>query len=132
MAEHTLARLAFAALVSILLPARVVLAQLNPLEKQTTSQKAVCPLSEEQVQKSIDAFAKIVPTLTQEPRCLNCHGGVDPFANPTNHAGGTVKQEPPQPDPDNPGKFLNACAECHSEMPPKNDGSASQWRLANP
>ena len=54
-------------------------AQMNPLDKQSTSKDAVCPLSDSQAQKSIDAFAKIVPTLTQEPRCLNCHGGVDPF-----------------------------------------------------
>jgi len=116
---------------AVLIPAAAP-AQINPLDKQSTSKNAVCPLSDEQVQKSIDAFAKIVPTLTQEPRCVNCHGGVDPFARPTTHGGGTLKHEPPEPDPDNPGRFLNPCAECHSEMPPKRNGSESQWRLANP
>lgn len=93
------------------------LAQTNVLDKQSTSQGAVCPLSDEQIQKSIDAFAKIVPTLTQEPRCVNCHGGVDPFAKPTNHGGGTV-------DP------IADCDTCHSEMPAKSGGAASKWRLA--
>src|SRR4051812_44276045 len=46
------------------------------LAQSTGGDAAVCPLSESQTQKSIDAFAKIVPTLTQEPRCVNCHGGV--------------------------------------------------------
>ena len=56
-------------------------AQINPLDKQSTSKDAVCPLSDAQTQKSIDAFAKLVPVFTQEPRCLNCHGGVDPFSD---------------------------------------------------
>src|SRR5205085_6155532 len=49
------------------------------LAQSTSDGAAVCPLSESQSEKSIDAFAKIVPTLTQEPRCVNCHGGVNPF-----------------------------------------------------
>jgi hypothetical protein len=93
------------------------LAQMNPLDKQSTSKNTVCPLSEEQVKKSIDAFGKIVPTLTQEPRCVNCHGGVDPFASPTNHGGDTV-----DPSTD--------CDTCHSEMPAKSGGAPSKWRLA--
>ena len=71
------------------------------------------------MQKSIEAFAKMVPTLTEEPRCVNCHGGIDPFADPTKHGGGT---EDPKAD----------CSQCHSEMPSKTSGVASKWRLALP
>jgi len=95
------------------------LAQTNPLQKKSTSKNAVCPLSESQTQKSIEAFAKMVPTLTEEPRCVNCHGGIDPFADPTKHGGGT---EDPKAD----------CSQCHSEMPSKTSGVASKWRLALP
>ena len=35
--------------------------QIGPLDKQSTSKDAVCPLSDSQAQKSIDAFAKISP-----------------------------------------------------------------------
>ena len=91
-------------------------AQVNP--NQFTSQGAVCPLSDAQTQKSMDAFAKLVPTFTQEPRCVNCHGGVDPFAKPTNHGGDTQE-------------LGSDCNDCHSEMPPKRGGQPSKWRLAN-
>jgi hypothetical protein len=93
-------------------------AQTNPLSKRSTSQGTVCPLSPLQTQNSIDAFAKIVPTLTQEPRCVNCHGGVDPFSDPTNHGGGTMDAK-------------SDCNDCHSEMPARRDTSPSKWRLAN-
>jgi len=94
------------------------LTQVNPLDKKSTSQNAVCPLSDAQTQKSIDAFAKMVPTFTQEPRCVNCHGGVDPFAKPTNHGGDTRE-------------VGSDCDECHDEVPAKRSGEASKWRLAN-
>jgi hypothetical protein len=102
----------------IFLPLRAQLAQMNPLNKPNTSQGAVCPLSDSQTQKSMDAFAKIVPTLTQEPRCVNCHGGVDPFADPTIHAGGTQELD-------------SDCNDCHGDMPPRRDGTPSKWRMAN-
>ncbi len=40
---------------------------------------AVCPLSDEQTRKSIEAFSKLAAFMTHEPRCVNCHGGVNPF-----------------------------------------------------
>lgn len=61
----------------------------------------------------------MVPTFTEEPRCVNCHGGVDPFADPTNHGGGT---QDPKSD----------CDTCHSEMPGKKGGGTSKRRLALP
>ncbi len=47
----------------------------------------MCPLSENQLKKSMEAFEKMMPTF-QHPRCANCHGGVLPFQANTNHAGG--------------------------------------------
>src|SRR5258706_16300209 len=57
---------------------------------QTTPVGAVCPLSESQSEKSIQAFSKIASTIASENRCLGCHGRVNP------HIDGTG------PDPENP------------------------------
>src|SRR5690349_3180300 len=40
---------------------------------------AVCPLSDEQTRRSIEAFSKVAAFMTHEPRCVNCHGAVNPF-----------------------------------------------------
>ena len=47
----------------------------------------MCPLSDHQVEESMKAFEKMMPTF-QNPRCANCHGGVNPFSANTDHAGG--------------------------------------------
>ena len=48
-------------------------------ERQTIGESyASCPLTDTQSKKAIDAFAKIAAFVTGEPRCVNCHGGVDP------------------------------------------------------
>jgi len=53
-------------------------------ESRTSPQKsAPCPLTDAQTSKSIDAFAKIANSLTREPRCVNCHGGVNPHIKDT-------------------------------------------------
>ena len=105
-------------------------AQINPLDKQSTSKDAVCPLSDAQTQKSIDAFAKLVPVFTQEPRCLNCHGGVDPFSDQLSG----IPSDPSAPRTEHgPGKVeAGECMHCHSDMPPKRDGSPSNWAMATP
>jgi hypothetical protein len=77
---------------------------------------AVCPLSEDETQASVDAFAKIVPTLTGEPRCVNCHGGMDPFKQPGPHSDGVY------PD--------TQCDSCHDNMVPRTNGQPSEWHLA--
>ena len=76
----------------------------------------VCPLSDEQTQASVDAFAKIVPTLTREPRCVNCHGGMDPFKQPGPHPDGVYPE--------------TECDACHDNMIPRTGGAASEWHLA--
>jgi hypothetical protein len=39
----------------------------------------VCPLTDTQSKKAIDAWDKIANFITNEPRCVNCHGGVNPY-----------------------------------------------------
>lgn len=114
--------LAVFVLALMLVMASSVLAQTNPLQKKSTSVSAVCPLSDSQTENAIAAFAKMVPTFTKEPRCVNCHGGVDPFSESGKHGGGQM-----DPDPD-----FKTCDTCHSDMPAKTGGSPSKWRLSLP
>src|SRR5438094_4034606 len=53
---------------------------------------AVCPLSDERTRKATQAFDQLAVTFTTEPRCVNCHGGVNPFApDGDEHLGGMFK-----------------------------------------
>jgi hypothetical protein len=52
------------------------------------SENQICPLSDEQADKAVEAFGKIAKVFRDEPRCVNCHGAVNPFAANTKHAGG--------------------------------------------
>jgi hypothetical protein len=49
--------------------------------------KNACPLTVGQETKAAKAFKKLAP-LFQEPRCLNCHGAVNPFSKTGEHGGG--------------------------------------------
>lgn len=46
--------------------------------------KNACPLTVGQETKATKAFKKLTP-LFQEPRCLNCHGAVNPFSRTGDH-----------------------------------------------
>jgi hypothetical protein len=46
--------------------------------------KNACPLTVGQETKATKAFKKLAP-LFQEPRCLNCHGAVNPFSRTGDH-----------------------------------------------
>jgi hypothetical protein len=108
---------------------------MNPRAKQSTSDLAVCPLSDSQQQKSIETFSKMVPTFNEEPRCLNCHGAVDPFrkfeppepdscCGPTvEHGGGNDMDHPVFKD----GKLVSGtdCNSCHDNMVHK-----GRWEMA--
>jgi hypothetical protein len=69
-------------------------------------QPLVCPLSESQTQKSIEAFEPVAAAFTQEDRCANCHGGVNPFT-PDGHHAGEARERSSDPD---------GCQECHSGL----------------
>jgi hypothetical protein len=49
----------------------------------------ICPLSDKQQEDSIQKFSEMMPTFTH-PRCINCHGAVNPFAPNTPHVGGRI------------------------------------------
>jgi hypothetical protein len=51
--------------------------------------KTVCALSDEQQTAAPKFFAVMTPTF-QHPRCINCHGRVNPYTG-ANHGGGPVK-----------------------------------------
>jgi hypothetical protein len=90
---------------------------------------AVCSLTDTQTQKAIAAWAKIANFLTSEPRCVNCHGGVnafidgvgidpnDPFKDAeapvsrVEHGGGKQEHE-------NTGIMDQGCKKCHNAMAP--------------
>ena len=54
----------------------VALAQFT---SKTPPDGTICPLSDDQTQKSIDAFSKIAAAITSENRCTGCHGRVNPY-----------------------------------------------------
>ena len=83
-----------------------------PAGLPTLRAAAGCPLSRSQERKAVNAFKKLLPVV-RHPRCLNCHGGVDPFVDQAQgrHGGGLI---------DSTGGFtrvLSRCQECHSELP---------------
>lgn len=99
---------------------------------QKTPEKAVCPLSEDQTQKSIEAFAKIANTISHEDRCLGCHGRVNPFIDGTGEDSGDP-DAPPSEFEHGPGKVDRHadCQECHSKMARRtSDGQPSRWMTA--
>ncbi len=73
----------------------------------------ICPLSDEQTRKSLEAFDKLVPTF-HHPRCERCHGGLDVFAENTAHGGGQQGDD-------------TGCDTCHDRVP-----GGGRWQLPIP
>lgn len=63
-----------------------------PKAPNATGPEPVCPLTDEQADKAVEAFSRMMPALSN-PRCANCHGGVNPFAENGGHVGGQIKLE---------------------------------------
>jgi hypothetical protein len=106
--------------------------------------KNSCPLTEEQSQKAVAAFEKIAAFVLKEPRCVNCHGGVNPHiegigldpedpnlpASLVQHGGGLVRRDPADV---NQGLMPDTCMDCHNHMANKRDGSPTKrWTTAAP
>lgn len=51
--------------------------------------KNACPLTVRRETKGAKAFKNLAPVF-QEPRCLNCHGAVNPFSRTGGHGGGYI------------------------------------------
>lgn len=62
----------------------------------------------------------MVPTFHHK-RCVNCHGGVDPFTG-ANHGGGKVDITEDQME-------QGACNVCHDKLPPLRSGKTPVWKL---
>ena len=102
-----------------------------------------CPIPLDGQVKSVLAFAKIASFLTTEPRCVNCHGGVNPHiegtgpdagdeaapASTTEHGGGRIPRMRERA-PDGTLLIESGCVECHNDMAPRRDGSKSVWMTA--
>ena len=94
------------------------------LGSEARADSFVCPLSQEKSQRAVDAWKPIFRTLTGEPRCANCHGAIDPFADNANstHAGGKFFPVMAANGSVDVDKTFQPCAGCHSGLP--------GWRLA--
>ena len=104
---------------------------------------AACPLTDAQTSKSIDAFKQIANFLTTEPRCFNCHGGVNPFVDGTGldpndstapaskvtHRGGLVRRQG-EKAPDGTPQIESGCSDCHNHMADRSGGGHSVWTTA--
>lgn len=104
----------------------------GPETGQKTPENVVCPLSDSQTQKSIEAFAKIAAAIGGEPRCLGCHGRVNPYIDGTG-SDPANPGAPPSEFEHGPGKVDHGadCNECHSNMAKKTcDGKPSNWMTA--
>jgi hypothetical protein len=80
----------------------------TPSGRSNSGDAPACPLTPTQQQKAVTAFDQMMPVLLH-PRCINCHGGVDPFVDPAKggHLGGE------QDLPENP----DDCQLCHDGLP---------------
>lgn len=74
-------------LITLLAPRVLAQSSVQAQPPQQASQNQICPLSDEQTDQAVEAFAKIA-TVFRQPRCINCHGGINPFAENTTHPGG--------------------------------------------
>ena len=111
--------------------------------RASAQSKASCPLTDTQTKNSIEAFARIASFLTSEPRCVNCHGGVNPFIKDTGldpgddtaptstfvHGGGLIVRQNDK-SRDNVPLIESECQDCHNSMARKRDGSKSVWMTA--
>jgi hypothetical protein len=115
-------------LVSMLIPGLIMALIMAAVPNAVFGQKGpVCPLTDSQTKKAIDAWGKIANFITNEPRCVNCHGGVNPYIDGVGldpddpfpgagapvsfleHGGGKQKHE-------NTGVMDQGCKKCHDGM----------------
>ena len=120
-----------------------VLVQLSDPGPAHAQGGASCPMPIHRQLESVRAFGEIASVLTREPRCVNCHGGVNPFIENTGldpndknapasrvaHGGGEMPRERAR-SADGVELIEQGCRECHNAMARKRDGSESLWFTA--
>jgi hypothetical protein len=94
---------------------------------------------------AVHAFAPIGAFVGKEPRCVNCHGAVNPHidgigSDPNDatqppsiveHGAGGISRLNPTTGENRTMESVS-CMECHNNMVPKRDGSKSRWFTAPP
>jgi hypothetical protein len=60
-----------------------------PLAQETGGGEPICPLSAHQQKEADEAFKKLAQ-IFKDPRCINCHGLLNPFERITKHPGGFI------------------------------------------
>ena len=128
-------RIALALAIS-LLSALLAHSKLPPAALAQSTDDSECPLSDEQAQKSVEAFNKIAQVFTGEPRCVNCHGAVNPFglAAFKTHRGGRFSPKmkmAPDPDTGEPEISLDLTA-TFQQCPVCHDAFPGTWAVAPP
>jgi len=102
-----------------------------------------CPIPINRQIASVSKFAPIASFLTREPRCVNCHGAVNPHISGTGpdpadadappsttaHGGGLIARQRNRA-PDGTLLIETECMDCHNAMVPRRDGSKSVWMIA--
>jgi hypothetical protein len=84
-----------------------------PLHTLTSARGAKCPLPVGKQVQAVKAFREMLPVF-RHPRCLNCHGGVDPLSEA--HRG--ADQLDPEVDRMTDREAFEAqCQECHDGLP---------------
>ena len=119
-------------------PRTVTAVQLQP-GLQTEADTNVCALSDKQQEASIQKFSELMPVFTH-PRCINCHGALNPFAANTTHVGGRIglKFEERTVRDNILGRdvtviepedqlTLRLCQDCHSEAPAWSPPPPQKW-----
>ena len=105
---------------------RLALAAAPPTASRALTARSApsCPLPIGKQVKAVKAFGEMMPVF-RHPRCLNCHGGVDPLSE--KHRG--VDQLDPEIDRMvNREEFEAQCQECHDQMP----GLFQGWTTPGP
>jgi hypothetical protein len=86
---------------------------LLPVSARTiATSSAKCELTPAQEIDAVAKFDRIWPVL-RHPRCMNCHGGVNPFVDESRgkHLGGKIARGR------TPEEKIENCQECHSGLP---------------
>ena len=126
-------------------PARLLVALASVAPACAFAQAGSCPVPLPDQLKSMQAFAPIHKFATYEPRCVNCHGGVNPHVDEPgpdpddpHEVPSTVPHGPggidrfEQPDAQGRRSMEVSCIGCHDGMPARRDGSKSRWFTAPP
>jgi hypothetical protein len=127
----------------MLIAVLVYVSAIGQVRTSAQPKAAACPLTDAQTSKSIDAFKPIANFLTTEPRCFNCHGGVNPFVDGTGldpedssapasklkHGGGLITRQG-EKAADGTRLIEGECRDCHNHMADRSGGGHSVWTTA--